>query len=163
MMNSSYIDKKKYITKMELTYLDEKEVVSLCFNNLKETIFILYKENSKTQQKQPNNLSLVEEDFHFKIIKKRFKLLQKDECNITNQNYKKNLNNSYEGYVLYFWEASEKLIVIYPFAYILVYEFLSYLLSTLSYKSRTKVTKLHELTKFVQANSLKNCKMLCII
>ena len=108
---------------MELTYLDEKEVVSLCFNNLKETIFILYKENSKTQQKQPNNLSLVEEDFHFKIIKKRFKLLQKDECNITNQNYKKNLYDSFEGYSLYFWEASEKLIVIYPFSYIIIYDY----------------------------------------
>ena len=108
---------------MELNYLSEKEVVSFCFNNLNETAFILYKDNKKTQQKQPNNLFLVEEDFHYKIIKKQFKLLQKDECNITNQNYKKNLYDSYEGYSLYFWEAFEKLIVIYPFAYILIYDY----------------------------------------
>ena len=108
---------------MELNYLIEKEVVSFCFNNLQETAFILYKDNKKTQQKQPNNLFLVEEDFHYKIIKKQFKLLQKDECNIINQNYKKNLYDSYEGYYLYFWEACEKLIVIYPFAYILIYDY----------------------------------------
>ena len=108
---------------MELNYLSEKEVVSFCFNNLNETAFILYKDNKKTQQKQPNNLFLVEEDFHYKIIKKQFKLLQKDECNITNQNYKKNLYDSYEGYSLYFWEAFEKLVVIYPFAYILIYDY----------------------------------------
>ena len=108
---------------MEITYLDEKELLALYFNNLKETIFILYKENSKTKKEQPNCIYLVEEDFHQKIIKKRFKLLQKDECNITNQNYKRNLYNSYEGYSLYFWEASEKLIVIYPFAYILIYDY----------------------------------------
>ena len=108
---------------MEITYLEEKELVAFYFNNLKDTAFVLYKENSKTKKKQPNGLFLVEEDFHHKIIQKQFKLLQKDECNITNQNYKKNLNNSYEGYVLYFWEASEKLIVIYPFAYILVFDY----------------------------------------
>ena len=108
---------------MEITYLEEKELVAFYFNNLKDTAFVLYKENSKTKKKQPNGLFLVEEDFHHKIIQKQFKLLQKDECNITNQNYKKNLNNSYEGYVLYFWEASEKLIVTYPFAYILVFDY----------------------------------------
>ena len=108
---------------MEITYLEEKELIALYFNNLKETIFVLYKENSETKKTQPNGLYLIEEDFHQKIIKKRFKLLQKDECNITNQNYKKNLYNSYEGYSLFFWEASEKLIVVYPFAYILIYDY----------------------------------------
>ena len=108
---------------MELNYLEERELVAFYFNNLKETVFILYKESLKTKKEQPNGLSLVEEDFHNKLIKKRFKLLQKAECNITNQNYKKNLYNSYEGYSLYFWEASEKLIVIYPFSYILIYDY----------------------------------------
>ena len=108
---------------MEITYLEEKELVAFYFNNLKDTAFVLYKENSTTKKRQPNGLSLIEEDFHHKIIQKQFKLLQADECNITNQNYKKNLNNSYEGYSLYFWEASEKLIVIYPFAYILVFDY----------------------------------------
>ena len=108
---------------MELNYLKEKELVAFYFNNLKETAFILYKESPNTKKEQPNGLSLVEEDFHYKLIKKRFKLLQKSECNITNQNYKKNLYNSYEGYSLYFWEASEKLIVIYPFAYVLIYDY----------------------------------------
>ena len=108
---------------MEITYLEEKELIALYFNNLKETVFVLYKENSEAKKIQPNGLYLIEEDFHQKIIKKRFKLLQKDECNITNQNYKKNLHDSYEGYSLYFWEASEKLIVVYPFAYILIYDY----------------------------------------
>ena len=108
---------------MELNFLEERELVAFYFNNLKETVFILYKESLKTKKEQPNGLSLVEEDFHNKLIKKRFKLLQKAECNITNQNYKKNLYNSYEGYSLYFWEASEKLIVIYPFSYILIYDY----------------------------------------
>ena len=108
---------------MELNYLDKKELVAIYFNNIKETAFILYKENEKTKKEQPNGLYLVEEDFHYKVIKKRFKLLQKAECNITNQNYKKNVHNAYEGYSLYFWEASEKLIVIYPFAYILIYDY----------------------------------------
>ena len=108
---------------MEINYLDKKQLVAIYFNNIKETAFILYKENEKTKKEQPNGLYLVEEDFHHKLIKKRFKLLQKAECNITNQNYKKNVHNSYEGYSLYFWEASEKLIVIYPFAYILIYDY----------------------------------------
>ena len=108
---------------MEINYLLEKELVAFYFNNLKETAFILYKESPNTRKEQPNGLSLVEEDFHHKLIKKRFKLLQKAECNITNQNYKKNLYNSYEGYSLYFWEASEKLMVIYPFAYVLIYDY----------------------------------------
>ena len=107
---------------MELNYLDEKEVVAFCFNNLKETAFILYKDSLQGKKDQLNGLTLVEEDFHYKLIKKRFKLLQKAECNITNNNYKKNLYNSYEGYSLYFWEASEKLIVIYPFSYISIYD-----------------------------------------
>ena len=115
---------------MELNYLDEKEVVAFYFNNLEETAFILYKVNFQTKKDkdQLNGLTLVEEDFHHKLIKKRFKLLQKAECSITNQNYKKNLYNSYEGYSLYFWEASEKLIVIYPFSYILIYDYNSTLL-----------------------------------
>ena len=107
---------------MELNYLDEKEVVAFCFNNLKETAFILYKDSLQGKKDQLNGLTLVEEDFHYKLIKKRFKLLQKAECNITNNNYKKNLYNSYEGYSLYFWEASEKLILIYPFSYISIYD-----------------------------------------
>ncbi len=108
---------------MDLTYLDEKEIVALCFNNIKETAFILYKEDLKTKKTQPSGLSLVEEDFYHRIIRKRYKLLQYDECNIVNPNYKKNLYNAYEGFSLHFWEASEKLFVVYPFAYVLIYDY----------------------------------------
>ena len=108
---------------MEIAYFDEKELVAICFNNLKETAFILYKEDPKTTKTQPSGLTLIEEDFHHRIIQKRFKLLQKDECNITNQNYKKNIYNAYEGFCLYFWESAELLFVVYPFAYILIYDY----------------------------------------
>ena len=87
---------------MELKYLDEIEILSICFNNLKETAFILYKHKLRKNLVQPNNLSLVEEDIHLKLIHKTFKLLQKEECNIVNNNYKKYSNDSYEVYSLYF-------------------------------------------------------------
>ena len=142
---------------MELDYLDEKELVAFYFNNLKETAFILYKESLKTKKEQPNGLSLVEEDFHYKIIKKRFKLLQKAECNITNQNYKKNLYNSYEGYSLYFWEASEKLIVIYPFAYILIYDYNS---TELIHHFQVSGGKMFNLRNLI-ASPIENCLFAC--
>jgi len=108
---------------MELKYLDEIETIALCFNNLKETVFILYKSNSNNKITQPNNLSLVEQDIFHKIIYKRFKLLQKEECNIINKYYKKYPHDSYEAYSLYFWQESEKLFLIYPFGYILIYDY----------------------------------------
>ena len=108
---------------MELKYLDEIETIALCFNNLKETVFILYKSNSNNKITQPNNLSLVEQDIFHKIIYKRFKLLQKEEFNIINKYYKKYPHDSYEAYSLYFWQESEKLFLIYPFGYILIYDY----------------------------------------
>ena len=92
---------------MELNYLDKKELVAIYFNNIKETAFILYKENEKTKKEQPNGLYLVEEDFHYKVIKKRFKLLQKAECNITNQNYKKMFIMHMKG-ILYIFGKHQK-------------------------------------------------------
>ena len=108
---------------MELKYLDEIETIAICFNNLKETAFILFRHNNKKNIIQPNNLSLIEQDIHSKIIKKRFKLLQESECEITNMHFEKYPNNSYEGYCLYFWQESEKLFLIYPFGYILIYDY----------------------------------------
>ena len=108
---------------METSFLKEIQLISICFNPLKETAFILYKEKNITKKPHPNNLYLVEEDFSGKIIKKRFKLLQKNELIITNQNIKRNCYDSLEGYFLHFWEASEKLIVVYPFSYILIYDY----------------------------------------
>ena len=52
---------------MELNYLDEKEVVAFCFNNLKETAFILYKDSLQGKKDQLNGLTLVEEDFQYKL------------------------------------------------------------------------------------------------
>ena len=54
---------------MELNYLDEKEVVAFCFNNLKETAFILYKDSLQGKKDKLNGLTLVEEDFHYKLTK----------------------------------------------------------------------------------------------
>ena len=107
---------------MELKYLEQIETISICFNNLKETAFILYKNKLGKNIIQPNNLSLVEQDIHRKIIYKRFKLLQREECTIINKNYKKYPDNSYEGYSLFFWQQSEKLFLLYPFSYILIYD-----------------------------------------
>ena len=50
---------------MELSFLKEKELISICFNPLKETAFILYKEKKTSEIKlQPDNLYLVEEDIY---------------------------------------------------------------------------------------------------
>ena len=108
---------------MELNLLEELETIAICFNNIKETVFILYKQNSEKNLIHPNNLSLVEQDIYHKIIHKRFKLLQREECNIINKGYKKYPDNCYEGYSLFFWQESEKLFVIYPFSYILIYDY----------------------------------------
>ena len=108
---------------MEISFLKQIELISICFNPLKETAFILYKNNNLVKKIHPNNLYLVEEEIFSKIIQKRFKLLQRNELVITNINVKKNLYDSYEGYFLHFLEGLEKLIVVYPFAYLLVYDY----------------------------------------
>lgn len=109
---------------MEIKYLDELEVLAICFNNLKETAFILFKNKvNKIKKNQIDNLCLVEQDIHHKIIYKRFKILQESECFLFNVHFQKYQNDSYEGYCLYFWQASEKLFVIYPFGYILIYDY----------------------------------------
>ena len=108
---------------MEFHFLNELQPIAICFNNLKETLFILYKQNINKIIIHPNNLSLVEQDIHHKIIHKRFKLLQRDECNIINKGYKKYPDNCYEGYSLSFWHESEKLFLLYPFSYILIFDY----------------------------------------
>ena len=139
---------------MELSFLKEIELISICFNPLKETAFILYKENNLLSKKpQPNNLYLVEQELYGKIIQKRFKLLQKNELVITNQNIKKNLYNSFEGYYLYFWEASEKLIVIYPFSYILIYDYNS---TELIHHFQCQGTKNYSIRNLI-ASPIENC------
>lgn len=139
---------------MELSFLKKRELISICFNPLKETAFILYKENNILSKKpQPNNLYLVEQELYGKIIQKRFKLLQKNELVITNQNIKKNLYNSFEGYYLYFWEASEKLIVIYPFSYILIYDYNS---TELIHHFQCQGTKNYSIRNLI-ASPIENC------
>ena len=139
---------------MEISFLKEIELISICFNPLKETAFILYKENNIFSKKpHPNNLYLVEEELYSKIILKRFKLLQKSELIITNHNTKKNLYDSLEGYFLHFWEASEKLIVVYPFSYVLIYDYNS---TELIHHFQCQGTKNYAIRNLV-ASPIENC------
>ena len=130
---------------MEIKYLDELEVLAICFNNLKETAFILFKNKvNKIKKNQIDNLCLVEQDIHHKIIYKRFKILQESECFLFNVHFQKYQNDSYEGYCLYFWQASEKLFVIYPFGYILIYDYNS---ADLLYHFQSTIGKHIKITK----------------
>ena len=109
---------------MDISFLKEIKLISICFNPLKDTAFVLYKEKKTYEEKpQPDNLYLVEEDIYKKIILKRFKLPQKSELLVTNLNFKKNAKHSLEGYFLHFWKESEKLILVYPIAYISIYDY----------------------------------------
>ena len=107
---------------METSFILEKKIVALCFNPTKETIFLLYPDLSQNTYNN-TNLLLTEEDLYRNIIIRRFKLLEKHECNIINSNYRQLPKDSYEGYSLYFWELTDKLFVVYPFGYILIYDY----------------------------------------
>lgn len=107
---------------METSFILEKKIVALCFNPTKETIFLLYPDLSQNSY-NTTNLLLTEEDLYRNIILKRFKLLEKHECNIINSNYRQLPKDTFEGYSLYFWELTDKLFVVYPFGYILIYDY----------------------------------------
>ena len=107
---------------METSFIIEKKIISLCFNPNKDTVFLLYPVLSQINYSS-TNLCLTEEDPYRNIILKRFKLLEKHECNIITGNYRQLPNNTYEGYSLYFWELTDKLFVVYPFGYILIYDY----------------------------------------
>ena len=107
---------------METSFILEKKIVALCFNPTKETIFLLYPDLSQNTY-NTTNLLLTEEDLYRNIIIKRFKLLEKHECNIINTNYRQLPKDTFEGYSLYFWELTDKLFVVYPFGYILIYDY----------------------------------------
>ena len=102
---------------MESSYLLERKIISLCFNTLRDSVFIL----SATSEK----LSFTEEDLTKTLILRRFKLLKPSECTIQNTNYKILPKDTYEGYSLYFWSLLNKIFVIYPFGYILIYDYYS--------------------------------------
>ena len=114
---------------METSFILEKKIVALCFNPTKETIFLLYPDLSQNSYNS-TNLLLTEEDLYRNIIIKRFKLLEKHECNIINNNYRQLPKDTYEGYSLYFWELTDKLFVVYPFGYILIYDYITSQLMT---------------------------------
>ena len=107
---------------METSFILEKKIVALCFNPTKETIFLLYPDLSQNTY-NTTNLLLTEEDLYRNIIIKRFKLLEKHECNIINSNYRQLPKDTFEGYSIYFWELTDKLFVVYPFGYILIYDY----------------------------------------
>ena len=109
---------------METSFLIEKKIIALCFNPNKDTVFLLYPDLSQNNY-STTNLLLTEEDPYRNIILKRFKLLEKHECNIINSNFRQLPKDTYEGYSLYFWELTDKLFVVYPFGYILIYDYLT--------------------------------------
>ena len=100
---------------MESSYLLERKIISLCFNTIRDSVFILSLINEK--------LSLTEEDLTKSLILRRFKLLKLSECQIQNTNYKQLPKDTYEGYSLYFWSLSNKIFVIYPFGYITIFDY----------------------------------------
>ena len=107
---------------METSFIIEKKIIALCFNPNKDTVFILYPDLSQNNY-NTTNLLLIEEDPYRNIVLKRFKLLEKHECNIINTNFRQLPKDTYEGYSLYFWELTDKLFVVYPFGYILIYDY----------------------------------------
>ena len=107
---------------METSFIIEKKIISLCFNPNKDTVFLLYPDLSQNNY-NTTDLLLTEEDPYRNIILKRFKLLEKHECNIINSNFRQLPKDTYEGYSLYFWELTDKLFVVYPFGYILIYDY----------------------------------------
>ena len=107
---------------METSFLIEKKIIALCFNPNKDTVFLLFPDLSQNNY-NTTNLLLTEEDPYRNIILKRFKLLEKHECNIINSNFRQLPKDTYEGYSLYFWELTDKLFVVYPFGYILIYDY----------------------------------------
>ena len=107
---------------METSFIIEKKIIALCFNPSKDTVFILYPDLSQINY-NTTNLLLIEEDPYRNVVLKRFKLLEKHECNIINTNFRQLPKDTYEGYSLYFWELTDKLFVVYPFGYILIYDY----------------------------------------
>jgi hypothetical protein len=99
---------------MESSFLLERKIISICFNPFRDSVFILSIDSEK--------LELTEEDLSRKIILKRFKLLKSNECNLQNHNFRVLPKDTYEGFHLYFWELARKLVVIYPFGYILIFD-----------------------------------------
>ena len=110
---------------MESTYLFERNIISLCFNPIHDSVFILSHNTSQylTISPSDNRLSLTEEDLSKNIIFRRFKLLKKSECLITNTSFRAKPASTCKGYTLYFWELTSKLIVVYPFCYLLIYDY----------------------------------------
>jgi WD40 repeat protein len=100
---------------MESSFLLEKKVICSCFNTLRDSVFFLSIDGDK--------LDLTEEDLSRNIILRRFKLLKQSECNIVNTNFRKMPKDTYEGYGLYFWELAKKILVVYPFGYLLIYDY----------------------------------------
>lgn len=93
---------------MESVFILEKKIISLTFNSIKDTSFILYS--------QSDNLDLVEESLSTNVIIKRFRLL--DHKNFITNKLKE---QSYEGLSLYFWEYSKKLVLTYSSGYLSIY------------------------------------------
>lgn len=102
---------------MESSYLQERKIISICFNPIRDSIFIL--------SNQHERMELTEEDLSKNIILQRFKLLKPTQCFIQNNNYRVLPKDTFEGYSLYFWELKSKIIVIYPFGYLLIYDYIT--------------------------------------
>ncbi|MCQ2820964.1 MAG: hypothetical protein MJ252_27210, partial [archaeon] len=99
---------------MESSFLFERRIISLNFNSLKNSVFILSLDKNGA-------LQLTEEDISKNIILQRFKPLKNSECNIQTP-ITSVPNSSFEGYRIYFWELTNTLFLIYPFGYITIFD-----------------------------------------
>ena len=102
---------------MESAFLLERKIISLFFNPIKETVFLLIVEGQK--------LDLIEENLINNVIIKRFKILSLNEQNIVLNSNRKIPKGSFEGYSIYFWSQMKKLIMIFPNCYMVIYDYFS--------------------------------------
>ena len=100
---------------MESVFLSDKRVITMCFNPSRDSVFALILEGEK--------LELIEEDISKMTILKRFNILKFNDMIITNPDYRKLPNDTYEGYLLYYWELIKKLILVFPFGYLIIYDY----------------------------------------
>lgn len=127
---------------MESVFLTEKKIISLIFNPLRETVFLLSHEN--------NNLDLTEENLSNNVIIKRFKLIPFENHNISNFNFKKQSFDSYEGYSIYFWRQYKKLIMTYPNGYLLIYDYIS---GSLDHQFQTRGKNVYIIRKIIGSSN----------
>jgi hypothetical protein len=102
---------------MESVFLSEKRLISMCFNPVRDSLFTLILEQEQ--------LELLEEDISKGTVLKRFNILKFNDMMITNPEYRRLPKDTYEGYLIYYWELAKKLILVFPFGYVIIYDYLT--------------------------------------